>query len=730
MRKFRVLGSFIPLLFTVLAAAQANPPLPSDPIPFVAAQGAARRLKLDVVVADKSDKPVSGLGAQDFTLLDNDRAEPILSFQAVDAGAHAAEPPVAVLLLVDELNIGAQSFATVSNQLVGFLQKNGGHLARPVSLFVLTDQGLTEHGQPSTDGNALAAEVGKLDNKFRTINQSSGEWGINQRLTLSLETLRAIARYERKKPGRKLLIWVGSGWPTWDLRQLPVQPARRQSSFDWIVQLSTLLREARIAVYSVSPGIGRSANFYYENFLTGVKTAKEANIANLGLPVIVHQSGGRVLGPDNDLARQIDRCIQDAAAYYTLTFDPPPAPNANEYRDLTIRIAKPGLAARTSTGFYNQPPPIAASAQAPSGSESEADRALPVATQRVTVEELERRLKDVAGRPDAEVARQLSGLSLTDRLSSAKLAAWTAEMPGAKASQALVALADASAFLDPPPGEIPDHAPPDLPEQRLIMERTLDYLRKTLPKLPDFIATQRTVHYEEPPLKPGKEAAENSVERPLRLVNASSATVFFRDGHEVLDPAKAKAGKASAPVGHLVTRGVFGTILAVAIADGANGHLSWSHWEQGGDGPRAVFRFAVPKEKSHYSVSDDSAFLKNDSDDPGLPTGYRGEIAIDPASGTILRLVIQANPEPGSQIARADIMVEYGPMDIGGKPYYCPVRSVSLSRGTSFLRYDLAAKETAGPELTMLNDVAFGDYHVFRSESRMLVGDDGTGEGK
>ena len=54
------------------------------------------------------------------------------------------------------------------------------------------------------------------------------------------------------------------------------------------------------------------------------------------------------------------------------------------------------------------------------------------------------------------------------------------------------------------------------------------------------------------------------------------------------------------------------------------------------------------------------------------------EIGIDPASGTILRLVLEADPDLGSSMERADIIVEYGSVVIG---YTCPVRSVSISTG-------------------------------------------------
>ena len=73
------------------------------------------------------------------------------------------------------------------------------------------------------------------------------------------------------------------------------------------------------------------------------------------MKVIATQSGGLALNPSNDLAADIARCVQDASAFYTLSFDPPRADSVNEYHDLKVQIDMPGLVARTNTGYYNQP---------------------------------------------------------------------------------------------------------------------------------------------------------------------------------------------------------------------------------------------------------------------------------------------------------------------------------------------------------------------------------------
>jgi hypothetical protein len=52
----------------------------------------------------------------------------------------------------------------------------------------------------------------------------------------------------------------------------------------------------------------------------------------------------------------IHSCVQEATAYYTLSFDPATAKHVDEYHELTVPVDKPRLNARTSTANYAEPP--------------------------------------------------------------------------------------------------------------------------------------------------------------------------------------------------------------------------------------------------------------------------------------------------------------------------------------------------------------------------------------
>ncbi len=337
----------------------SSPPLPQNPVLTLRSAPAPRstegRIPLDVVVTGKSGKPASGLDINDFTLLDDKLPRKILSFHAFGGIAQKDDPPVEVILLIDTFNLPFNQVSSVRQQIAAFLLQNGGHLAAPTSIFLMTNDGVSLLRKPSANGNELAAALNQIDGRLRILGRGAGAEGAIERFEFSIKMLAIIAGNESKKPGRKLLIWAGPGWPMLDGPGFDASGKEQLRLFDSIVGLSDELRVARTALYSISEGMPGRFTFAYQDFLKGVKTAEKANFPNLGLKVLAVQSGGRALSPSNDLTAEIDSCVEDAGAFYNLSFDPPHADRPNEFHDLKVLVDKPGLTARTNTGYYNQP---------------------------------------------------------------------------------------------------------------------------------------------------------------------------------------------------------------------------------------------------------------------------------------------------------------------------------------------------------------------------------------
>jgi len=706
-------------------------------------------IQINVAVANKSGEPVAGLEQKDFTLLDNNRPQKILSYHAFDGNSVKSELPVEVVLLIDTVGVSPKLASEQRQGVEGFLRQNGGHLAQPTSLFRLSDTGLWMLGQPSNDGNALAAEV--LDpNKPLLIRGAREGMSADPPSLVALKALGAVAILERQKPGRKSLIWIGSRSGTGSARRFD-GAMDGQHLFDAIVWFSTLLREAQITLYSVSEGKADSGTLHDGSSLEGVRSSRQANFRSLDRNVLALQSGGRVLGYGDDspnqtaissLIAQIENCVEEARGFYTMSFDPEVAAHASEYHELKVLVAKPGLEVRTNSGYYDQP--------AYSDQPHRPSR-------QVTIAQLEQLLNADRGKLDGELADELYELNLTERLNSQELLTLTAGLPGPRARRALVVLADSSAFLDPRTAEISAQAPPDLQAQERMISLAVDYKNKAFLNLPNLFATQITDRYEESPQRlaprdrqleptssepmgqsgivfsygasrvPSDQASRDAAldYQPLHLVASTSGDVLYRNGDEVVDSGSEKAKDPKTRGRYLIAHGTFGPILATVMMDAvaARSGMTWSRWEQIGGRPVAVFRYVVPREKSHYQVE---YCCRLDSDGTvsfRKRAGYHGEIAIDPASGAILRLTQEADLKPFVPMTRTDTVVEYAPIEVGGAPYILPVRSITLARHRTMETVNEWDErfETFGPFITILNDVTFKDYHMFHVKSHVLA---------
>jgi hypothetical protein len=355
-----------------------------------------------------------------------------------------------------------------------------------------------------------------------------------------------------------------------------------------------------------------------------------------------------------------------------------------------------------------------------------------LAAKRVTVEQLEQTLATIsaAHKPDAEIARQIAAIKLSERITEATLARLNAHLEtGSQAALALQLLADQSAFLDPPASELPATSVPDDATQQRMLEATRNYVAQTLPRLPNLLATRSTRRYDDTPQ--GLKKGGWPVRLGLHLVDTSSREISVRDERDSLPSAVWQEQSG------LVSKGEFGSTLGMILADTAKGKVTWSHWEQIAGDQAAVFQYSVPRSASNYEVTgyqQPTAEYANLTGRQGVagigaqlsshssitPTitkpGYHGSLWLDPATGTVLRITIEADAKGGAPFQRASILVEYGPVEIGDSRFICPMRSVAL--------YEANAPQQANlsdAPVEWLNIILFTGYHRFGSTVKILT---------
>lgn len=373
----------------------------------------------------------------------------------------------------------------------------------------------------------------------------------------------------------------------------------------------------------------------------------------------------------------------------------------------------------------------------------------PPPTTSVTVDQLDKLLAFYRRFSDEKAAQEIAGLRLTERASAARITQWEAAFPDGHAREALVAVVDASAFLNPPEAEILSAPPPDAAQVKQILQRAIEYASKTVLRMPNFTALRSTTEFElttEAQManqyrviqsnlpKHAKRAAYHEL-GPAKLDGLPDAKLFWmgslaqvvtsRGGAEVADSPSgdaAQLGQAAARALNqgsgqaaldLSSSGEFGPMLATVLGDAYRSKITWDHWEKTSAGPLAIFRYEVPSDKSRFAVQ-----FTTDNQKPEYPA-YQGEITVEPGSGSVFRTTIVARASGTGFVSESSVMVEFGPAQIAGISYICPLRGVTIARYFDPFEYNRQDRPPT-PYRTSINDISFSEYHVFRSESRIL----------
>ena len=346
------------------------------------------RILLNVQVTDRSGHAVKGLNASNFALHVDSKPQAIESFQAIQDGGATAH--ARAYLVIDKLNNSARELGQ-AQRAIKALADSAQLLPLPTSLLVLTETGMevlstsrsaeelsaelervtkgfhlsdcTEDWNNAALGTGIAT-VGSLDDVNRAKNREKTAERIgdclNTKYQLSFTALVRFAHQQQDVPGRTIVIWIGPGWPILSGREFaPEMPYVRESFFQNVVDASTELREGQVTLNAVSwPATSPVSKLSYSDLDTLVRstsTAAEASARSVAMPVLARSCGGEVYMREKNLTAELTACLADANSYYVVGFDSAPSAMPNEFRSIEVSVDKPGIAARTITGYYAQP---------------------------------------------------------------------------------------------------------------------------------------------------------------------------------------------------------------------------------------------------------------------------------------------------------------------------------------------------------------------------------------
>ena len=315
---------------------------------------------------------------------------------------------------------------------------------------------------------------------------------------------------------------------------------------------------------------------------------------------------------------------------------------------------------------------------------------------------------------DEEVANQLKQIELSEELTTATMNSMASLVPGPLSNEQMYVLEARSSTLAPPETDLPKTPPPDPAAQQAMLAKAADFAAKTYSQLPHLSATKMTARFQDgveaPPTYGGMHEHIGHFNDPIfsqaslyvHLMNTHTSEAESDKGVEKLPEDKTKWG----PNGMAASVGPVLTLNTAVQEIMATGDPKWLRWETINGHPFAVYSFAVDKKKTHFSinyccfpdtdtvgnmhynaVSGPSGThvatgnLQNSVDWKNFKTssGYHGELFVDPDSGTIVRLITEAEFKPSDFVHYEDIRTDYASVPIGSKSIVVPVRSFTIA---------------------------------------------------
>ncbi len=390
-----------PFLGCLFAAALATPaPVQEEPAVL---RVTARLVQVNVIVHDRKGQPVSGLTKDDFILFDGKQEQRITHFSAepsmpgataavqrpapLPAGVYTNRPELranapssVTAILLDGLNTRWEDQAYARRQVINFLGqlKPGDRIA----LFSLGRELRVLHDFSSdtdslvraiqryrarinnevADSDPTPSDTGdeELDAILDEFNTRTAEFLTTNRVRTTLNALKAISEHLSRIPGRKNLIWVSGGFPASMGLDSPRPNADRRSFFDDIEDAGRSLNHSSLAVYPVDArGLVGIPDFGADRRSAAAAQANRALRAlwrdHETMLAIAERTGGKAFFNTNDIKSAIRRAIDDSRVTYTLGYQPSHGVWDGSFREIKVKLRKPGLTAYYRRGYHAYP---------------------------------------------------------------------------------------------------------------------------------------------------------------------------------------------------------------------------------------------------------------------------------------------------------------------------------------------------------------------------------------
>ena len=381
--------ALVAVCVSVCGAVQAQAPQGSQESPQGTISVTSRLVVLDVVVLDRSGKPVTNLDRSQFSITEDKVPQAIRNFDpplahampaSNDAVVHSVadlpkigQAPVNVLVF-DEVDTPFHQLAYARQMMEKYLKAQPAVLPVP-TLFVAAGYSrmVVLHDYTQSRADLLkSVEKHTADLDFtqivNTLNGGSG--GSENGLVKTLGAMLQIAQSVAGIPGRKNVIWVGTGYnKAYDLTHM--SEADHDKVVAEIKQVTDKMLQARVTLYIIDPGGPVKADDPTEDTIDPSNVSSSGSDIgdfgdNMGMNTFADNTGGRVIGGRNDLDAQVAQVSQEGTEYYTMAYVPAGESDAAQpFRKIKVTVNVPGLRVITRQGYFASEAAVSKVALAP-----------------------------------------------------------------------------------------------------------------------------------------------------------------------------------------------------------------------------------------------------------------------------------------------------------------------------------------------------------------------------
>lgn len=377
------------------AAGQQQPGRPAPATQSVPPLRVTSRLvQIDVIVQDRSGKPITDLKKGDFTILDQGKEQQVSVFALESLGkvSMPAEPlppntfsnrieqrtgaPTSVtVILLDALNTRIQDQQYARDNIIQFLEKVPP--GERIALYVMTHDHIRVLHSFTSDSSSLLkalarykgrhsanldasepddAETGiaQLDEFLQEANQRMANFYMIDRVLTTINAFEAVANHLARFPGRKNLVWVSSSFPInmgYNIeRQRTSLSVERRSFYREAERAARAISNANIAVYPVDARGLAGAPDNFRVIGRGPTSSIDANID--AMQFMAQRTGGRAFYNRNDIDGAILTAIKDTRVTYLLGYYPTHGKWDGNFHEIKVKVNRPGAKVRHRGGYY------------------------------------------------------------------------------------------------------------------------------------------------------------------------------------------------------------------------------------------------------------------------------------------------------------------------------------------------------------------------------------------